>query len=541
MPSSAFRAFSFCLLSAVSAASVSASQPAPASNPIFRDTFTADPAPLVVGDTLYVYVGHDEAQEGQMFNITEWLAYSTKDMRDWTAHGSIMKPTDFAWATGDAWASQVIERDGKFYFYTTVQHGPPHVGKAVGVAVADHPLGPFKDARGTALVTDSTTPGPYGWDDIDPTAFIDDDGTAWIAWGNPVLYLAKLKANLIEIDGPIEKLALPNYTEGPWISKREGLYYIFYPAFAHQGFWERICYATAPSMAGPWTYQGELTGQANNSYTIHPGVVEFKGQSYLFYHNAALTLPDGRSGALGRRAVCVEYLFYNDDGTIQPIKQTVEGISVPPRPLPDARPPAIDRGTSDPNIKVTQFAGNYPTNWPGNPALASVTNPFQQTPTPAGFRRDRGVASVGQTFAPKADFTLARLSLYAGDGFGSDPENPLILTLYDLGAADAVVDSEAYTAGENLLGGGPGLRLAYQPQGAGLLHIDFVPEAQVQLKAGRRYVLELQSARNSAAFHWRMSRNDVYPDGAAFFDRRIARERNGASVDLAFALYGPGQ
>ena len=122
-------------------------------NPIFRDTWTADPAPLVVGDTLYVYVGHDDAHGDQMFNITEWLCYSTKDMKTWTAHGPIMKPTDFKWAVRDAWASQVIEKDGKFYFYTTVQHGPPHVGKAIGVAVSDSPTGPFIDARGTALVT----------------------------------------------------------------------------------------------------------------------------------------------------------------------------------------------------------------------------------------------------------------------------------------------------------------------------------------------------------------------------------------------------
>ena len=126
---------------------------------------------------------------------------------------------------------------------------------AIGVAVADSPLGPFKDARGSALVTDATTPGPYGWDDIDPTVFIDDDGTAWLAWGNPVLYLARLKPNMTELDGPIEKIALPNYTEGPWLSKRKGIYYMTYASMAHQNVWEHLSYATAPSPRGPWTYQ----------------------------------------------------------------------------------------------------------------------------------------------------------------------------------------------------------------------------------------------------------------------------------------------
>ena len=300
----------------------------PGSNPLFRDTFTADPAPLVVGDTLYLYAGHDDAHEDQMFNINEWLCYSTTDMKHWTAHGPVFKPTDFDWATGDAWASQVVEKDGKFYFYTTVQHGEPHVGKAIGVAVGDSPLGPFTDARGTALVTDETTPSDKPWNDIDPTVFIDDDGTAYLAWGNPYLYFAKLKPNMIEIDGEIEQIELPNYTEGPWLHKRGDTYYLTYAAFAHQGMWEKICYATAPTIHGPWTYQGILTDQTENSYTIHPGIVEFKGQWYFFYHNAELTL-NGEKGGLGRRAVCAEYLVYNPDGTIQPITQTVEGVSIP--------------------------------------------------------------------------------------------------------------------------------------------------------------------------------------------------------------------
>ncbi len=304
--------------------------PTPGSNPLFRDAFTADPAPLVVGDTLYLYVGHDEAHGNQMFNITEWLCYSTKDMKHWTPHGSVLKPTDFKWATGEAWASQVVEKNGKFYYYTTVQHGEPCVGKAIGVAVGDSPLGPFTDARGTALVRDDTTPSDKPWNDIDPTVFIDDDGSAYLAWGNPYLYFAKLKPNMIEIDGEIRRIELPYYTEGPWLHKRGDLYYLTYAAFAHQGKWEKICYATAPRIGGPWTYRGILTDQTKNSYTIHPGIVEFKGRWYLFYHTADLEL-NGEKGGLGRRSVAVEHLEYNADGTMKPVEQTAAGVSLPPR------------------------------------------------------------------------------------------------------------------------------------------------------------------------------------------------------------------
>lgn len=302
-------------------------------NPLIKDKFTADPAPLVYDGKLYLYVGHDEYYEGQdsasggkEFNITEWLCYSTSDMQTWTDHGSVLKPTDFSWGVGEAWASQVIERDGKFYYYTTVQAGEPYNCKAVGVAVGDSPTGPFTDPIGKPLVSDDMTPnGPRGWwNDIDPTAFIDDNGEAWLCWGNGTCFLAKLKPNLIELDGEIEVVEVPRFVEGPWLHKRNGIYYLTYASIGKGR--ETIAYATAPSMAGPWTPQGELTGMAENSFTIHPGIAEFKGESYLFYHNAVLTI-DGHAGAIGRRSVCVDKLYYNPDGTMKYVEQTEKGVS----------------------------------------------------------------------------------------------------------------------------------------------------------------------------------------------------------------------
>src|SRR5438046_2316231 len=99
-------------------------------NPIFRNSFTADPAPLVYNGRLYVYVGKDEAKDGEMFTMTAWLCYSTTDMKNWTYHGPIMKPTDFTWAVADAWASQVVEKNGKFYLYVTVTGKSQYSGRA---------------------------------------------------------------------------------------------------------------------------------------------------------------------------------------------------------------------------------------------------------------------------------------------------------------------------------------------------------------------------------------------------------------------------
>ncbi|SDA22514.1 Glycosyl hydrolases family 43 [Sphingomonas sp. NFR15] len=307
-------------------------RPVPGSNPIVRDKFTADPAPLVVGNTLYLYVDHDEAQRDEMFNMREWLVYSTTDMKTWTAHPPVMKVSDFKWAKKDAWAPQAIEKNGKFYFYAPVEHDNTHPGKAIGVAVSDKPTGPFVDARGSALITNEMTPkGPHSWEDIDPTVLTDTDGTTWIAWGNRNCYIAKLKPNMIELDGPITEITPPHYEEGPWLHKRGKMYYLTYASLdrATQRD-EHVSYATAPAITGPWTYRGELTGSGKYSFTIHPGIAEFKGNWYLFLHNANIAIGD-QSGAIGRRAVTVEYLHYNPDGTMKPVVQTEAGVSVPPK------------------------------------------------------------------------------------------------------------------------------------------------------------------------------------------------------------------
>jgi beta-xylosidase len=302
-----------------------------AANPIVTDVFTADPAALVVGDTVYLYTGHDNAVGRQLFSMPDWRCYSSKDLKTWTAHGAIMKPEDFSYGSPNgAWAAQVIPKNGKYYFYVTLDF--KRTGKhCIAVAVGDSPIGPFKDARGTPLITDEmTTDSKRRNADIDPTVFIDDDGTPWMAWGNGDCYLVKLKPNMIELDGAITKLDLTNYSEGPWLFKRGNRYYNVYAADVPGTKPEQIAYSMAPSMKGPWTYGGLVTGPAKVGFTIHPAVIEFKNQWYFFYHDGSTAL-NGIPGTHGRRSVCLEYLYFNPDGTIPFINQTAEGVSVSPR------------------------------------------------------------------------------------------------------------------------------------------------------------------------------------------------------------------
>lgn len=298
-------------------------------NPIFTDRFTADPACTVVGNRLYAYVGEDKANVGGWFTMPHWIAYSTDNMIDWTCHGIVLNAKDFAYANPNgAWAAQMVERNGKFYYYVTLDDKESKL-HTIDVAVADSPTGPFVPARkdGTPLITDDMTTTSHRWNsDIDPTVFIDDDGQAWMAWGNGDCYIVKLKDNMIELDGEIHHLGLRNYSEGPWLFKRNGTYYMVYAADAPGVQTEQMAYATAENLLGPWKYRGLLSSCAKYGFTIHPSINEFKGKWYFFYHDGSYML-NGEPGGDCRRQVCVEEMTFNADGTIQPIVLTEMGIA----------------------------------------------------------------------------------------------------------------------------------------------------------------------------------------------------------------------
>ena len=220
------------------AIALASSTAALAQNPIIQTQLTTDPAPLVCGDRIYVYTGHDE-DHADFFWMNEWRVYSSTDMVNWTDHGSPLNQSSFAWADDRAWAAQAIERNGKYYWYVCA-HSKITGGMAIGVAVGDTPTGPFRDALGKPLFDNGS------WDNIDPTVLIDTDGQAYLYWGNPHLYCARLNDDMISIRGEVERIeqrvegfGAPDmekrdknvkykdcYTEGPWISKRGNNYYM---------------------------------------------------------------------------------------------------------------------------------------------------------------------------------------------------------------------------------------------------------------------------------------------------------------------------
>jgi beta-xylosidase len=284
--------------------------------------FTADPAVLVYNDTVYLYADIDVTPVGvKEYMMHEYHVFSSTDMVHWKDYGACLSVKDFSWVKDNAYAGQCVYRDGKFYWYVPMEHKKDSLsngGFAIGVAVSGSPVGPFKDAIGKALVVNEmTTDKKHSWDDIDPTVFVDDDGQAYMYWGNGSCKYVKLKSNMTELDGPIHIVTPKNYVEGPWFYKRNNIYYLVYPAL----FPEYLDYATSNSPTGPWNYQGRIADTAFNSTTIHPAIIDYHGKSYLFYHNGALP-----TGGSYRRSVCVDYLYYNPDGTIKKVIQTTKGV-----------------------------------------------------------------------------------------------------------------------------------------------------------------------------------------------------------------------
>ncbi len=281
-------------------------------NPIIRDKHTADPSVMVEGDTLWLFAGHDAAGNQTNYVMRDWLLYSTTDMKHWTEYPSPLNISEFKWAKSkQAYAGHPAKRNGKYFFYVSTNWC------GIGVAVADKITGPYKDALGKPLLTNNDCfDSKHSWACIDPAIFIDDDNTPYIVWGNRECYYAKLKDSMTEIDGPVHRINVPNFTEAAWMHKYNGKYYLTYASE-----WpEKIAYAVADQIGGPYTYMGIISEIAGNSNTTHPAIVQFNNQWLFFSHNGGL--PDGTSYS---RSIIAEPMSYDSEGRINPIPATAKG------------------------------------------------------------------------------------------------------------------------------------------------------------------------------------------------------------------------
>jgi hypothetical protein len=186
-------------------------------------------------------------------------------------------------------------------------------GSRIGVAIADKPYGPFK-------------PEPQaiaGVGGIDPGVLIDKDGKAYMFWSG--IMMAKLKDNMVELDGPVQRVAnlpTPGLIEGPFPFERNGKYYLTFPHV--QNTIERLEYMMADKPMGPYKWMGVILDESSSKcWTVHHSLVEYKGQWYLFYHDRDLS-PDFDKN----RSIRADYLYFNDDGTIKKVIPTLRGVGI---------------------------------------------------------------------------------------------------------------------------------------------------------------------------------------------------------------------
>ncbi len=292
-----------------------------AQNPFIKHIYTADPSARVFNDTLYVYPSHDKVN-AKWFNMIDWHVFSTTDMKNWTDYGVALSLDSLIWATKLAWAPDCAFKNGKYYFYY------PTDKNFIGVAVSDKPYGPFKDPIGKPLIS-RQTPGVVASKGlIDPTIFIDDDSTSYLLFGQNEVNIVKLNNDMISYKDTVKIIKGANhFFEAVWMHKYKGKYYLSYSGKG------KILYGMGDSPYGPFVYKGVILDKVNSG-TNHASITEFKGQWYLFYHTSDLFFKNNpKASKIGikkwyRRSICVDYLYYNSDGTIQQVKPTKEGISV---------------------------------------------------------------------------------------------------------------------------------------------------------------------------------------------------------------------
>jgi hypothetical protein len=199
----------------------------------------------------------------------------------------------------------VVERNGKYYLYA-----PLH-GHGIGVLVADSPYGPYKDPLGKPIVWDQSN-----WFDIDPTVYTDKDGQAYMYWGNPHTFYARLNDDMISLKDSVVRLPhIENYQEGPWFYRRNNKYYL---AFASTCCPEALGYAMSDNPTGPWTSTGYIMRPTFRDRGNHPGIADFKGKTYVFGQSYDLMHIDIQEHH-ERRSVSVTEMQYNPDGTIKEV------------------------------------------------------------------------------------------------------------------------------------------------------------------------------------------------------------------------------
>ena len=297
-----------------------------AQNPILKEgdadfLYVCDPAAEVFNGKVYVYGSHDQPDAVDYESMKDYVVLESSDLKTWINHGVSLDPQldkGFEYAKSNMNAPDAAYKEGWYYWYfpSDITH--------VGVAKSKTPIGPWESAVSNEIATI-----------FDPTVFVDDDGQAyiygndhWVDIGEEGSHImgAKLKDNMVELDGPWVRLTNETVNEAVHVFKREGKYYFSARVGPVTEYW--MADSPLPQYAD---FKGELAPNSPESPN-HTSVIEFKDEWYLFYHRG-----DVNHGNRYKRSVCFDKMTFHEDGTIEPIVYTLdEGVEItdpvyPPR------------------------------------------------------------------------------------------------------------------------------------------------------------------------------------------------------------------
>lgn len=296
-------------------------------NPIFSGWY-ADPEARIFNYQYWIYPTYSAPYEQQVFLD----AFSSPDLIKWTKHSHILDTANVKWAKRAVWAPSIVEKDGKYYLFfgaNDIQNDQQSGG--IGIAVANHPAGPFKDYLGKPLIDKFHN----GAQPIDQFVFKDKDGQYYLIYGGwRHCNMAKLNNDFTGFipfeDGTTFKEITPKgYVEGPFMFLKDNRYYFMWSEGGWTGPNYSVAYAIADSPFGPFTRIGKILQQdstvargAGHHSIIHAPDTD---KWYIVYHRRPLGETDGN-----HRVTCIDELHFDEKGYIKPVKITFEGVRKQP-------------------------------------------------------------------------------------------------------------------------------------------------------------------------------------------------------------------
>ncbi len=289
-------------------------------NPVV-DIPCADPSIVSYNGKYYIYATVDPwgGEELVVLETTDFLSFERKHIQ-WPNLKECKSPTS---GNDRVWAPGVIQgKDGKFYMYVTVHN-------EIWAGVANHPLGPWKNAKedNTPLIKGDMFPEFHM---IDAEPFIDDNGQVYLYWGsgldwkNGHCFVVKLDDDMVSYyPDKIRDVTPPNYFEAPFMLKRNGKYYLMYSQGKCIDNSYKIRVSIGDTPYGPWTemISSPILSSSQDSTTLGPGhhtVFNARGQDYILYHR----IKDNSNTLL--RELAIDSLKYDELDNIQ--KVTVKGV-----------------------------------------------------------------------------------------------------------------------------------------------------------------------------------------------------------------------